>query len=260
MFFGTINDYYDFLNLIYNLDAVINGNTINKNFKIYNLCEYNFFKFCKVFRKNSLFSDYVYLKVNQMSEKEKNGISNFSEFLTDYINLHLDIGDLVIKNDINNFIYDFISLNDIENDNLSIQDMLNYILKNSTLHYIVICDSSFISLNSMKNLIVFDINKNKYLEEYNLISYSTIIKNINIEVVVDSIYEFWPLFTERKILYERINYNFLNIFYRKEVNSTDDFLVVLTKFINYFYNRDIKIVYNGNNDTVKSFLSSDLNY
>ena len=259
IYISSYEYYYKFLDILYSSNSMINGVSINKNFKIYNLCDYNYYKSYNDYKKTSLFHDYIHLKIQNINENEKEEIIKLSEILINNINSNLNLENSNVDIDIDSLIYDLISINESDNDK-SISDMLDYIFKNSNLNYILIYDSTLLNVNNYDNVIVFDINNNKLLEKYNISFIDKKIKNINIDIIVDNFLEYWPLCVKKESLYNLINNNFFNIYTKNNIITDDDNMVILVKLINYFYGRNILINYNGNNNTVKSFLSSYLKY
>ncbi len=260
VFVDSMKSYYEFLKIIYDKSSTINGNIINKNFKIYNLCDYEFFKNSKQLKRNTLLNDYLSLRIKGMDEQQKNHISDRIFNIIDLLNEELGISNNSIIDDLNCIIYNLVSEQDINIDNLSIKEMLEFIITNTDDNYLIVYDSSLIRLKERENAILFDLNSHLETFEYNIICYLNELKNLNIDVIIEDMYKYWPLPIEKNELECEINNKFLSIISSSKVYTYDHNSLILAKLINYFYQTNIKIKYYGNDNTIKSFLSSNLNY
>ncbi len=260
VFIDSMRSYYEFLRIIYDKSSTINGNIISKNFKIYNLCDYEFFKTSKQLKRNTLLDDYLSLRIKGMDEQQKNHISDRIFDIIHLLNAELSISNNSIIDDLNCIIYNLVSEQDINIDDLSIEKMLEFIITNTDGNYLIIYDSSLINLTTQNNLISFDINSHLEMSEYNIICFFNELRNLNVNVIIEDMYKYWPLPIEKNELECEINNKFLSIISSSKVYTYDHNSLILAKLINYFYQTNIKIKYYGNDNTIKSFLSSNLNY
>ncbi len=260
VFIDSMRSYYEFLRIIYDKSSTINGNIISKNFKIYNLCDYEIFKTSKQLKRNTLLDDYLSLRIKGMDEQQKNHISDRIFDIIHLLNAELSISNNSIIDDLNCIIYNLVSEQDINIDDLSIEKMLEFIITNTDGNYLIIYDSSLINLTTQNNLISFDINSHLEMSEYNIICFFNELRNLNVNVIIEDMYKYWPLPIEKNELECEINNKFLSIISSSKVYTYDHNSLILAKLINYFYQTNIKIKYYGNDNTIKSFLSSNLNY
>lgn len=260
MFVDNFKSYYEFLEIIYSKSSVINGNIINKNFKIYNFCDYEFYKASKQFKRNTLLNDYLLLKIRSIDETIKNEISEKLLKIMEMVNIELGISNDNFINDINNLFYSLLLTQDINIDELSIEEMLDFVITNTDTNYLIIYDSSLIQMKERNNVILFDINNNLDMCEYNILCCVNLFQNLKLDVLIDNFYKYWPLPIEKYELECEINNKFLSIISSNRIYTYDKNSIILAKFINYFYQKNIDIRYYGNEKTIKSFLASNLNY
>lgn len=260
IFIGNSKDYYEFLDIIYDKSCVINGNNISKNFKLYNFCDYEYYKNSKKLKRNTLLNDYLLLKIRDIGEQQKNDIGDRIFNIMDMLNKELGISKMDILDDWNGLFYTLVAEQDININELSIEEMLEYIITNTDNNYLIIYDSSLVNLEERDNIILFDLNNHLEMSEYNILFSGHEFKNLIINVIVENLYMYWPLPIEKHELECEINNKFLTIFSSSKIYSYEPNSLIIAKLINYFYQRSIDIKYYGNDNTIKSFLSSNLNY
>lgn len=252
----NLNDYYKLINMLNSNNCLINGNIISKNFKVYNFCSYEFNNNCKQIKKNSLLYDYLILKIRNIKETNKTRIYEKLVKILEKINNEININNCNITTDIDNLFYILLLEQEINLEELSIEKMLNYVIKKTDNNYIIIYDSDIINPINNNNVIKFNINRNFNLKKYNLMMSNNEICNMNLDIITDNFYNYWPLVIDKKELYNYINNTFTDIFSKKTLYSYEENSVILSKLINYFYDKKIKIKYFGNNKTIQKFLSS----
>lgn len=260
VFIDNYKSYYTFLKIIYSKSSTINGDIIIKNFKIYNFCDYEFYKNVKQFKKNTLLNDYLLLKIRSIDENEKNKLSGKIFDVIEMLNIELGINSNSLTDDLNNLFYNLLLEQDINIEELSIDEMINFIITNTNDNYLIIYDSSLIKLSERKNVILFDINSHLDTYDYNVICCFNTLKNLNVDLVIENMHRYWPIPIEKVKLECEINNKFLKIMSLDKICTYDKNSIIFAKLINYFYQRNIDIKYYGNDNTIKSFLSSNLNY
>lgn len=254
----NLNDYYKLINMLNSNSCLINNNIVPKNFKIYNFCSYEFNNTCRQIKKNSLLYDYLILKIRNIKEINKTSIYEKLVKILEKINSEISINNYNITTDIDNLFYNLLLEQEINLEELSMGKMLNYIIKNTDNNYIIVYDSDIINPISNKNVIKFNVNRNINLKDYNLIISNSDIYNINIDIITDNFYNYWPLVIGKNELYNYINNNFINILSKKNLYSYEENSVILGKLINYFYDKKIEIKYFGKDKTIQKFLSSSV--
>ncbi len=260
VFIDNYKSYYTFLKIIYSKCSTINGDIITKNFKIYNFCDYEFYKNSKQFKKNTLLNDYLLLKIRNIDENEKNKLSEKVFDIIEMLNTELGINNNSLTDDLNNLFYNLLLEQDINIEMLSIEEMINFIIMNTKDNYLIIYDSSLIKLPERNNVVLFDINSHLDIYDYNVICCFNTLKNLNIDLVIENMYRYWPIPIEKVELECEINNKFLQIMSLDKICTYDKNSIIFAKLINCFYQRNIDIKYYGNDNTIKSFLSSNLNY
>lgn len=221
------------------------------------MCDFNSNKTNFDLKKGTLLNDYILLKINDMISKTKEEITILSKEIMKKINSTFSIESELDSESINDYIYKLLLLNDNIDINVSEKEMLEYIFDNN-IKYILIYDSTNYEIPIRDNVIVFDINNSLLTEEYNIFINNSKLKNININIINDNFNEYWPINIEKSYLYNLINNNFFNILNKKKIITSDDNMAIFSKLIDSFYNTNITTNYVGYNNSVKSFLSSNL--
>lgn len=257
MYFRNFSDIVDFSDEIMYGECYINGELVNKKYKVINLLDLNFLKNSLSLKKDSLLNEYIVLKLNLMPEnlqdKYYDKLIKITKALIDSIDLNID----EYEDDAKKLFYELISIKGINCFNLNLLEVLRFIIENNYfMNYIIIYDSSKYKVKEYNNVIMFDVCKSFDMKEYNLLYFSDKLENIYIDVLVDNLYNYWPVVITLKELVFFCNNNFLNIFGKVKVYSFDDKEVILSKFLNDNYNLGIKIKYLNNDITIKSFLIS----
>lgn len=260
VFIDSFKSYYTFLKIIQSKSSTINGDIITKNFKIYNFCDYEFYKNAKQLKKNTLLNDYLLLKIRNIDENEKNILSEKVFDVIELLNIELGINNNSLTDDLNNLFYNLVLEQDINIESLSIEEMINFIITNTNDTYLIVYDSSLIKLSERNNVILFDVNNHLEISDYNIICCFNILKDLNINVVIENMHRYWPLPIEKHELECEINNKFLQIMLLNKLYTYDKNSIIFAKLINHFYQQNIDIKYFGNDNTIKSFLSSNLNY
>ena len=258
--FITFKDYCDIkylINVLTSEESQIEGSSIKKYFKIIKLLDYLFEKENLTRKKNSLYCEYIRLKYNNLSEKQKDVINSKYQKILNSLMTQINI-DLTIKEEnFFDYIFTLITSSEINFSLTNIDDIINYITKeNSTTKYIILTDSSKYNIEVLENTIILDINTNKNLADYNILIYDNKIKNIYIEVIVDNLFRYWPEPIKIKELLHFCNNNFINIFRKEKVYTFDKKEAIMAKFMNENYALNIKIKYLSNHQTIKSFLTN----
>ena len=225
---------------------------------MYNLCDYNYYKSHYTMKKGTILYDYIILKLSNVGVKKKRVIVNDYNNTINYINKQLNINMENLEEDDEQLLLKLLSINEIREEKISIEKMLDYIINNYNNKILVIYDSSLFKIKNNENVIMFDLNTRKQLEDYNIIYSNTKFININIAIIVNNFYEYWPIPISEKKIYDLVNLNFINLFNKEKINTYDSNISILSKLINYFYNKNIHINYYGKNNTIKSFLNSSI--
>ncbi len=209
-------------------------------------------------KKGTILYDYIILKLSNIGIKKKRVIINDYNNAINYINKQLNIKMENIEEGNEQLLLKLLSINEIIEEQTPIEKMLEYIINNSNDKILVIYDSALFKINNNKNAIMFDLNTKKQLEDYNIIYSENEFINVNIEIIVNNFYEYWPIPISKQKIYDLLNSNFINFFNKEKISTYDSDTSILLKLINYFYNKNIYINYYGKNNTIKSFLNSSI--